>query len=103
MKDTADVIDFAAALSQVRKSHTPKASDPTARRVSCRECNKTFTRGKTQRQYVCPSCTKQRQIDAGVQMVEKSGPFYERTVRGQLRFWLGEAERLGISWGDDAS
>ena len=26
----------------------------------------------------------------------KSGPVYERVVKGQLRYWIREAERLGI-------
>ena len=103
MNDDAIVIDIADTLAKVRKLHTPRADSPGARRVKCRLCSRTFTRGKTQRQYICPTCSRSRQVGLGLQMKAKEGPLYEKTVRGQLRFWMAEAERLGISPDDDAA
>ena len=103
MDREARIIDIADTLARVRRSSTPKMTSGTARRVVCVECGKKFTRSAHDNKTRCPTCARQRQIDAGLAGVLKQGPTYERVVRGQLRFWLAEAERLGIEVPDPAA
>ena len=96
MSREAVVVDFAETLARVRRAGTPKADDPTAERAVCVQCGKRFVRSRTSSKTTCSTCAKRRQIDAGLATITKSGPTYEKIVRGQLRFWLAEADRLGI-------
>ena len=91
------VIEFADTLSLARRAATPKVGDPLAERATCVECGKRFTRSRRNPKSSCPACSRARQIEAGVSMRRKDGEIYERTVRGQLRYWSSEADRLGIT------
>ena len=103
MSREAVVIDFAETLARVRREGTPKANDPTAERTLCVQCGKRFVRSRSSSKTTCPACAKRRQIDAGLSTITKSGPIYEKVVRGQLRYWLAEADRLGIETPDPAA
>ena len=103
MDREARVIDIADTLARVRRSSTPKMGTGAAIRATCVECGKKFTKAARDNKTRCPACARQRQIDAGLAVALKEGPTYERVVRGQLRFWLAEASRLGIDPTDPAA
>ena len=103
MDSEARVVDIADTLARVRRAATPRMGTGDAIRATCVECGKRFTRSKRDNKTRCPACARQRQIDAGLAVKVKEGPTYERVVRGQLRFWLAEAERLGIDLPDPAA
>lgn len=88
--------DFADLLYRVRRDHTPKVSDPGAKRVKCAECGVTFIRGRSQRQTTCPKCSRRRQVESSRQLKAKEGPIYDKMVARNLNHWTREARRLGI-------
>lgn len=63
----------------------------------CENCGAHFRRIKGKRMHYCPQCRVQRSVTYQNAIREKAGPAYENVVRGQLRHWLDEAERLGLS------
>ena len=96
MTPDAIIIDFAKTLANVRKANTPKRGDAEAALVECLECGKRFVKAKGKRHTICPTCSRQRQIDAGQQLKDHEGPFYEKMVARNVAHWTKEARRLGI-------
>jgi hypothetical protein len=80
----------------VRAALAPKRGDPDAVRAKCRLCKRTYLRRKYEYKPTCPACSHRTEVEALDQISAKQGPAWEKTVRGQLRYWLAEAARLGI-------
>ena len=62
----------------------------------CDDCGETFERPKGRNQVRCYPCKRKRMVDNHSQMLDKSGPHYERLVTSQIKFWRAEAKRLGM-------
>lgn len=64
---------------------------------SCPACGATFERRAGKNTGVCISCATAKLSDVARQSRDRAGPAYEKVVRGQLRHWRAEAERLGLA------
>lgn len=85
-----------AALA-IRQDCAPTKHGPGVVEEVCEECSKTFLRWSGKVRHYCPECAAHRLVEANVQTALRTGPTYEKVVRGQLRYWKREAERLGIA------
>lgn len=63
----------------------------------CVDCKQPFLGNVDDDRRYCAQCGAARNMNGTEQMSRRMGPVYEKAVRGQLRFWLSEAARLGIT------
>ena len=54
---------------------------------TCQDCGKEYlsARSRPEGRRRCAECAMKRMVDASVQLYEKSGPYYERWVKGMKR------------------
>lgn len=67
----------------------------------CRVCGKPMMVRPRVLEPRCFDCGVRAQIENLRQNHEKSGPIYERIARKQYLYWLGEVNRLGITFDVD--
>ena len=70
--------------------------DPNAVREQCVDCGVVFWRDKGRRKLRCWDCRYARIVVAAKQSKAREGDTYVATVRGQCRYWMAEAKRLGL-------
>jgi DNA-directed RNA polymerase subunit RPC12/RpoP len=63
---------------------------------NCSRCGAELYRRKGKPTGVCHDCGGERLYEAARASVERAGPTYVKVVRGQLRHWLAEAQRVGV-------
>ena len=96
MPHTSKIETVAHVQRKLREQFAPAKDDPDAVAETCVECGRVFWRRKGKRRHYCPKCGQASNVLASVSMSKRSGPTYEKAVRGQLAFWTAEAERLGL-------
>ena len=84
-------------LEDIRARHAPEPGDPLARQLVCKQCGVMFWDWRTTRKRPCPACCAVRQQISNDARRIKAGPEWERTVRGQLAYWVEAARQLGIT------
>lgn len=84
------------AAAAVRAQFDPRPGDRGAVERACQGCGERFLKWRGSKRYYCPTCAYTRQAEAQAQHEAKSGPAWEANVRGNLTFWLAEAQRLGL-------
>jgi len=62
----------------------------------CQSCGTAFIRQTGRRKKHCDDCRMARVMAIAAQAHGKTGEYWERTIRGQLRKWHREARELGI-------
>lgn len=88
--------DAAKVMSEIRRLYAPEFANENTKTRICRGCEEPFLEWKRDRHLYCPDCAYERQLLVISGVENKRGPKYERWVREQLAFWLGEARRLGL-------
>jgi predicted Zn-ribbon and HTH transcriptional regulator len=94
---------IAEAADQVRRLLAPEPYSYGAVCKLCRTCGAEFWRDRQSKTRYCPRCSYDRHVDGTQGISRREGPAWEATVRGQLKRWLTEAERLGLTPEDVAS
>lgn len=87
---------MARLFSGFRVEVGPKAGDERASPRKCPDCSRLFWQWKRKSTGRCPDCAAVRLVETCSGNSGKVGPAYEKTVRGQLRHWTAEAERLNL-------
>jgi hypothetical protein len=63
----------------------------------CQQCGVVFERSMGKPKKWCHDHANAAVISQNLAARNKSGPTYEKQVRGQLKHWHAEARRLGIT------
>lgn len=92
---------IALVMANVRNRFAPDPNTEGAKATRCESCGEEFWQWERQYKKRCSACGAERCVDAIEGSMHKSGPAYEKVVRGQLRHWLAEAERIGLAPGAD--
>ena len=64
---------------------------------TCESCGTVFVRAGGRRMHLCMDCRMAKVMAIAAECHGKGGPYWEKTVRGQLRKWKREAEAIGIN------
>lgn len=84
-------------MAAIRTEFAPTPGEPGAKSTECAGCGAEFWQWERKYGKYCATCSADRSTRVIRANRTKSGPVYEKVVRGQLRYWLGEAARLGLA------
>ena len=89
---------MARTLAFVRAELAPRPDSDRYVIEVCEECGVEFPRAKGRRRRWCPECSAARMVRNCDATSNRNGEAYEKVVRGQCLYWLGEANRLGVTF-----
>lgn len=81
----------------MRDQFAPEPNAPGAKVTVCEHCGNEFWQWEGKYIKQCSACGAARCTASITASRTKEGPGWEKVVRGQLRRWLAEAERLGLT------